>query len=130
MMGLSAVAREDETEADVTWEDQQKICTFGRLNQRFLEIGAEIKDKKEDIEKMNDAANEIFIADDIKYVVGEAFVSMEKDAVEAALDARKEEVGEEIAALERESARISDQMKELKAQLYAKFGKSIYLENE
>lgn len=32
-----------------------------RMNQRMLEIELEVKERKEDIEKINDAANEIYI---------------------------------------------------------------------
>jgi len=127
---LSPVSREDEVDVDVTWEDQKKICTFGRLNQRMLEVQGELRDKREDVEKLNDAAGEICIADDIKVVLGEAFVAMAVDAVEEMLEDRKGRAAQDIAALEAELEAIQGAMKEYKAQLYAKFGKSIYLENE
>eukprot|EP00667_Euglena_gracilis_P025774 EG_transcript_30488 len=127
---MSPVSREDEVDVDVTWEDQKKICTFGRMNQRMLEIESEVKERKEDIEKINDAANEIYIADDIKFVLGEAFVAMSVERVEELLEERKALLEKEIADLDMELEGIQTTMKEFKAQLYAKFGKSIYLENE
>jgi prefoldin subunit 4 len=130
MQGMSTVSREDEVDVDVTWEDQKKICTFGRMNQRMLELVDEIKDKKEEVEKCSDASTEIYIADDIKCVLGEAFVAIETDAAEEFIDQRKESLEAEIDTMEKELEDIQKRMKEFKGQLYAKFGKSIYLENE
>eukprot|EP01012_Entosiphon_sulcatum_P001260 TRINITY_DN102344_c0_g1_i1.p2 TRINITY_DN102344_c0_g1~~TRINITY_DN102344_c0_g1_i1.p2 ORF type:complete len:128 (+),score=52.90 TRINITY_DN102344_c0_g1_i1:59-442(+) len=127
---MSYVNREEETEADVTWEDQQKICAFGRLNTRALAIEEEIKEKKEEIEKIADASNELWIADDVKLVLGEAFVDMDASQVDTLLTEKKEKAEGDIGNLTAELTEIQTKMKELKGQLYAKFGKSIYLENE
>lgn len=37
---------EEEVDADVTWEDQQNINTFGRLNNKLHELRAEQKQKQ------------------------------------------------------------------------------------
>eukprot|EP00993_Chasmostoma_nieuportense_P006475 NODE_7104_length_466_cov_12.796460_g6938_i0.p1 GENE.NODE_7104_length_466_cov_12.796460_g6938_i0~~NODE_7104_length_466_cov_12.796460_g6938_i0.p1 ORF type:complete len:130 (-),score=54.29 NODE_7104_length_466_cov_12.796460_g6938_i0:23-412(-) len=129
-MQMSTVAKEDEVEVDVTWEDQKMICTFGRLNQRMQEIEAELKEKQEDIEKINDASTEIYIADDTQYVMGETFISMGVDAIEELLEREKSTLQSTSEELTAERVDIEQQMKGMKAQLYAKFGKAIYLENE
>lgn len=51
----------------VSWEDQQKINTFGRLNVRLHELEDEITQLKEDLSKISDVNDEIYITDDIKY---------------------------------------------------------------
>ena len=77
----------EEAEVDVTWEDQQKINTFGRLNIRKEEIEDEMAELKEEINKINDAADEIIISDDIKFTVGEVFVDVQdSDAGEEMLE--------------------------------------------
>lgn len=46
------------------WEDQQKINTFGRLNNRMHDLEDEIKEKRSKAELLDDAANELILADD------------------------------------------------------------------
>eukprot|EP00349_Pseudokeronopsis_sp_Brazil_P002742 CAMPEP_0202964128 /NCGR_PEP_ID=MMETSP1396-20130829/8201_1 /ASSEMBLY_ACC=CAM_ASM_000872 /TAXON_ID= /ORGANISM="Pseudokeronopsis sp., Strain Brazil" /LENGTH=54 /DNA_ID=CAMNT_0049685981 /DNA_START=56 /DNA_END=216 /DNA_ORIENTATION=+ len=46
-------------DVDVRFEDQEKINEFGRLNNRLLEIRADIAQLKQDIEKLDDAATEL-----------------------------------------------------------------------
>jgi prefoldin subunit 4 len=40
------LAKDEEVDADVTWEDQDNINSFGRLNQRLHEIRDEVKAKR------------------------------------------------------------------------------------
>lgn len=45
-------------------EDQQHINQFGRLNQRMHELEDDLKAKQSQYELLDDAANEIILADD------------------------------------------------------------------
>eukprot|EP01062_Namystynia_karyoxenos_P074956 TRINITY_DN72064_c0_g1_i1.p1 TRINITY_DN72064_c0_g1~~TRINITY_DN72064_c0_g1_i1.p1 ORF type:complete len:125 (+),score=59.27 TRINITY_DN72064_c0_g1_i1:72-446(+) len=124
------MAETEPAQVNVTWEDQKKICTFGRLHQRALEIRGDITEKEGDIEKITDAESEIYIADDVKLTVGECFVQVEPDFLEDLLGEKKAALEGQLAQLQGELGSLEEAMKGLKAQLYAKFGKNIYLENE
>jgi prefoldin subunit 4 len=60
----------------VRFIDQQKINEFGKLNNRLLEIRADSKQYKEDIEKLEDAVAELMMASDGTFMImiGESFV--------------------------------------------------------
>ena len=118
----------EEAEIDVLWEDQQKINTFGRLNIRREELEDEIAELKEEINKINDAADEIIISDDVKFSIGEIYVDVDGDTAEALLEKERKRVNKSVKALEVEYQQIQDKMKILKAQLYAKFKNNINLD--
>ncbi len=61
--------------------DQEKINEFGRLNNRLLEIRAEIVQCKTDAEKMDDASAEMMMSTDGKFMllIGESFVVVNED---------------------------------------------------
>ena len=49
----------EEEEVEVRLVDQEMINTFGRLNNRLLEIRADVKQLKLDAEKLEDANTEL-----------------------------------------------------------------------
>ena len=53
-----------EEDVEVCWEDQKSINSFGRLNTRMHELEEELKEKAAQHELLDDAANEIILADD------------------------------------------------------------------
>jgi chaperonin cofactor prefoldin len=73
----------DGVETEVTWEDQQNINLFGRINSKFHELEDEIKAKKDMAENLEDASNELILADEeeMRYQVGEVFRHMPKEEV-------------------------------------------------
>ncbi|KAI5075887.1 hypothetical protein GOP47_0009963 [Adiantum capillus-veneris] len=119
-------------ETEVTWEDQQNINTFGRLNNKFHELEDDIKLKKEMLENLEDASNELILTDEdvVRYQLGEVFCHMPKDEVEERLEALKEENQKELEHLEEEKDAILAQMANLKTILYGKFKDSINLEED
>jgi len=127
---MTAAPAGAKTAIDVTWNDQRNICTFGRMHRRFNDLVGEIKRKTDDIEKMNDAGDEILIADEIKHVFGESFIAVDSDTAEKYLASKKAVLEGELALLKKEQSELEQGMKGLKAQLYAKFGNQIYLEDE
>ncbi|KAI1285241.1 Prefoldin subunit 4 [Halotydeus destructor] len=126
------------SEIAVTFEDQQKINRFARLNARLEEIRDELKSKKLDLQNMEDALNEISAAeltdDDnlgCRIVEGEVFVKFDYDKATSWIEDKKTGVGEEVENLNKTIDTIKDEMNQLKAALYAKFGKeNINLESE
>ncbi|KAL1524475.1 hypothetical protein AB1Y20_019369 [Prymnesium parvum] len=118
-------------DVEVRWEDQQKINTFGRLNTRMHDLEDEIKEKLSTSELLEDAANEIILADDdepIRYVFGECYFEVSKDRADELLEGQKAAVDKEIDVLKKELDGINDTLASLKKQLYARFGNNINLE--
>lgn len=118
--------------AEVTWEDQQEINAFGRLNNRMHEIAAELKVKQKLLEDLEDASNELMVTDEeeVRYAVGDTFVTLENMAAEERLAGVQEKTNGEVEALQSELDDTRAQMKKLKDTLYGKFGDSINLEED
>ncbi|KAL6557526.1 Prefoldin subunit 4 [Orobanche minor] len=120
------------SETEVTWEDQQNINKFGRLNNRLHELDDEIKTAKETNESLEDASNELILTDEdiVRFQIGEVFAHVPRDDVEARIEEMKEATGKNLQKLEEEKESIVAQMAELKKILYGKFKDSINLEDD
>ena len=69
-------------EPEVRAEDQEQINEFGRMNNRLLELRADIKQLKADSEKLDDANTELMMASEAgrtMLLMGEAFVEVSED---------------------------------------------------
>ena len=86
--------------------------------------------KQKMVEDLEEASNELIIADDdsVRFSVGETFVTVDNDDAETMLQAQLDEVGAEVTALEKEKKEITSAMADLKEKLYKKFGNAINLE--
>lgn len=62
--GLIHPPSQPEDDVEVRLEDQKAINTFGRLNTRLHELTEEIKEKRSLHDQLDDAANELILADD------------------------------------------------------------------
>ncbi|GFY90695.1 ABI3-interacting protein 3 [Actinidia rufa] len=120
------------SDSEVTWEDQQNINKFGRLNNRFHELQDEIKIAKETNENLEDASNELILTDEevVRFQIGEVFAHVHKDEVENRIEKMKEVTTKNLEKLEEEKDSVLAQMAELKKILYAKFKDSINLEED
>ncbi|XP_057515795.1 prefoldin subunit 4 [Amaranthus tricolor] len=120
------------SETQVTWEDQQNINKFSKLNNRFHELEDEIKFTKEKCDNLEDASNELILTDEeiVRFQIGEVFAHVPKDEVETRLEEMKEATVKNLEKLEDEKKSIVSQMAELKKILYGKFGDSINLEED
>nr|GMD40357.1 probable prefoldin subunit 4 [Ipomoea batatas] len=104
------------SEVEVTWEDQQKINKFSRLNTRFHELEDEIKVAKETCENMEDASNELILTDEevVRFQIGEVFAHVAKEEVENRIEEMKEVTSKKLEKLEEEKESVVAQMAELK----------------
>ncbi|XP_009148132.1 probable prefoldin subunit 4 [Brassica rapa] len=120
------------SEMEVTWQDQQNINTFSRFNNRFHELEDEIKFAKEKCDNLEDAGNELILADEemVRFQIGEVFAHVPKDEVETRIEEMKEATCKTLEKLEQEKQSLISQMAELKKVLYAKFKDSINLEED
>ncbi|CAI6009647.1 unnamed protein product [Closterium sp. NIES-65] len=147
--GEGADPEGEGADPEVTWEDQQNINKFGRLNNRLHELDDEIKAKKDYLENLEDASNELILCDDdtrtsktpsnelilcdddtVRYMAGEVFLHTDKDDVEGQLEALREKTSGEVEALEGEKSSLVAQMGALKVVLYGKFKDAINLEED
>lgn len=109
----------------VTFEDQQKINSFGRLNTYLQELEIEIKNLKDEIQRFEWSTEEIWTSDNIFYNIGEMFIVMEDaDQTESNINAALETKKQILENKEKLLTKISTKMNELKSELYAKFGKN------
>ncbi|XP_073288236.1 prefoldin subunit 4-like [Primulina huaijiensis] len=120
------------SEVEVTWEDQQNINKFGRLNNRLHELDDEIRTAKETNENLEDASNELILTDEeiVRFQIGEVFAHVPKEEVEDRIEKTKEVTSNNLEKLEAEKELIITQMAELKRILYGKFKDSINLEED
>ncbi|XLT09333.1 hypothetical protein HN51_055126, partial [Arachis hypogaea] len=80
------------SDMEVTWEDQQNINKFGRLNNRFHKLEDEFKIAKETNDNLEDASNELILTDEdvVRFQIGEVFAHVPKHKVENRIENIKE----------------------------------------
>jgi len=121
----------DDDDVEVRLEDQQHINTFGRMNGRLHDLEEDLKAKQAEHELLDDAANEIILADDdepVRYAFGECYYEVTKDAADELLESQKDKIAEEVSKIEEELSSVRATLADLKTKLYGRFGKSINLE--
>ncbi|KXN82880.1 Prefoldin subunit 4 [Leucoagaricus sp. SymC.cos] len=122
---------EEDDAAEVTWEDQQRINTFSKLNTRVRALEDKLEEIKQQKEALEDLSTELELADEdepVLYRIGETFLQIPLPKALKRLERDQKEVDERFSMVAGEVEAIETQMKALKVQLYAKFGKAINLE--
>ncbi|KAL0255379.1 hypothetical protein I308_100183 [Cryptococcus tetragattii IND107] len=131
---MSLLPPEEEGDGvEVAWEDQQRINTFSKLNNRLSDIQDLLKVKNEEKEYYDDLSTELELADEdnpqpVLYKIGEAFFYLPLRDARRQLKGDLKKYEKEIEGLESKGRECENGMKELKVLLYAKFGKQINLE--
>ncbi|ADV21560.1 prefoldin subunit 4 [Cryptococcus gattii Ru294] len=131
---MSLLPPEEEGDGvEVAWEDQQRINTFSKLNNRLSDIQDLLKVKNEEKEYYDDLSTELELADEdnpqpVLYKIGEAFFYLPLRDARRQLKGDMKKYEKEIEGLESKARECENGMKELKVLLYAKFGKQINLE--
>ncbi|PPR03545.1 hypothetical protein CVT24_007034 [Panaeolus cyanescens] len=122
---------ENDDAAEVTWEDQQKINTFSKLNNRIRLIEEKLIELKQEKEGLDDLSSELELADEdqpVLYKVGDAFLHMSQPRALKRLEKDQAEIDARVADLASQADDCETQMKQLKVVLYAKFGSAINLD--
>ncbi|KAK4963794.1 hypothetical protein LTR66_012655 [Elasticomyces elasticus] len=129
------LSKEDEAaagdEIEVRREDQDKINRFSRLHQREKLLQEELKVKQKDKEDLEEISGELELADEdekVPYKMGDCFISLPVPEVHELLSASVEKIDGDFSAVEDKLGEIREEMQELKAALYGRFGRSINLE--
>jgi len=128
----AVLAKNQDSEVHITYEDQQQINTFARYNARLNDLKDELETKKKDLQNLEDAGDELMMAEDetalIPYQIGEVFVMSSQEDVSGMLERTKEEVSVAITETEAKCEQHKQVLSDLKVKLYAKFGNNINLE--
>ncbi|XP_019866245.1 probable prefoldin subunit 4 [Aethina tumida] len=120
-----------DSDVHITYEDQQKINRFARLNAKLEDLKGDVKVKENDLQSIEDACEEIELFDDeekIPYLVGEIFIYHDLETAQKCLEEAKKKIQEEIKELQQKSKEVKETMSDLKTHLYGKFGGHINLE--
>lgn len=125
------MAEATEDQVDVRFEDQEKINEFGKLNNRLLEVRAEITQHKTDAEKLEDANAELMMAsgDKVMLLIGQCFLEVDEDYANSYCETKQLKLEDAVKTLSEEESVIVQRQKELKKDLYGRFKDSINLEN-
>ncbi|GBE80579.1 Prefoldin subunit 4 [Sparassis latifolia] len=130
---MRMLSQDDEHDdaAEVTWEDQQRINSFSKLNNRLRGIQEKVEALKQEKEAFDDLSMEFELADEdelVMYKVGEAFIHLPHGRAVKRLERDQEAVDSELSKLTERASECEKSMKELKVILYAKFGRAINLD--
>ncbi|XP_078492862.1 prefoldin subunit 4 [Ciona intestinalis] len=123
----------DKEEVQVTLEDQKKINLFAKKNGNLNEIETELEEIKKALQNIEDAGDDLMLLEDedseaIPYQLGEVFIQHNLEETQGLLEKEKDKYEQRMKQLKEEAGEIESMMKELKVQLYAKFGDNINLE--
>jgi len=129
MATLAASASAEDV--DVRFVDQEKINEFGKLNNRLLEIRADLTQYKADAEVLDDATAELMMASDgkVMLMIGDSFVEVSDDYANEYCEKKQEALREKSERFAAEENDILKRQETLKKDLYSRFGDSINLEN-
>ncbi|KAG2178893.1 hypothetical protein INT43_001740 [Umbelopsis isabellina] len=133
MSNIKMLNEKDEEEVEVSWEDQQKINAFSKLNAKTDDLEEQYEKLKQEKEYLDDLSMELELADDdepVRYKIGDAFVHMPLDKALERITSDSEKVSADLEELKSQMDNVQDQMAELKKALYGKFGTSINLEKD
>ncbi|KAK0225476.1 Prefoldin subunit 4 [Armillaria fumosa] len=133
MSSLRMIPQDEENDdaAEVTWEDQQRINTFSKLNTRMRSIDEKLEELKQEKEALDDLSTELELADEddpVLYKVGETFLHMPHPRAMKRLERDQAAIDSQVSILAAKSEACQKEMNELKVVLYAKFGRAINLD--
>ncbi|OKL64399.1 hypothetical protein UA08_01126 [Talaromyces atroroseus] len=116
---------------EVRREDQEKINRFSRLHQRETVLEERLKGKQKDKEDLEEISTELELADEdelVPYKIGDSFVHLPLTDAQSLLSTSSYEIDEEVSRLEDSLGELREELSQLKAALYARFGKAINLD--
>ncbi|KAJ3878060.1 Prefoldin subunit 4 [Lentinula edodes] len=123
--------QENDDSTEVTWEDQQKINSFSKLNTRMKGFEAKVDAAKQEKEALDDLSTELELADEdepVLYKIGETYVHMSLPRALKRLEKDQTDLDVRLTKLSESAQQCETDMKQLKVALYAKFGSAINLD--
>ncbi|KAF9264172.1 Prefoldin, subunit 4 [Marasmius fiardii PR-910] len=133
MSSVRMLGKDQEDDGtEVTWEDQQKISTFSKLNTRLRSVNDKLEQLKQEKEALDDLSTELELADEdepVLYKIGEAFLHMSQPKALKHLEQDQSDIDSRLSSLSDQADECEKEMKQLKVTLYAKFGNAINLDD-
>ncbi|VDL63292.1 unnamed protein product [Hymenolepis diminuta] len=119
-----------EEDIQITAADQGKINSFAKYNIKLKEYEAEVENKKNLLQNLNDLEDELLLteAEFHPFKIGESFFHLSTDETNEKIELQKKMLKERLITLESELGDCKATMSTLKKELYAKFGDNINLE--
>ncbi|KAI0744135.1 Prefoldin subunit 4 [Daedaleopsis nitida] len=130
-MRMLSQTDEADDDTEVTWEDQQRINSFSKMNTRLRGIEEKIEALKVEKEALDDISMELELADEdqpVQYKIGDAFVHLPHARAIKKIEKDLSSLNDELAKHTSNAEECEKTMKELKVLLYAKFGRAINLD--
>ncbi len=113
----------------VSWQDQERINTYGRLTKRRAEIESELQELEERVRTLEDASSEVTLCDEgLRFRVADCFVEVEGDEAEQMLEAEQNKARAKQKQLAAELAAAKSSLAQLKVELTRHFGDAIALD--
>ncbi|KAH7910100.1 Prefoldin subunit 4 [Hygrophoropsis aurantiaca] len=131
-MRMLSSEEENDDAAEVTWEDQQRINTFSKLNTRKKSIQDKLEEMKQEKDALDDLTMELELMDEdetVLYTPSTTFLHLPLPAAQAHLARTLAALVDELHVLEEREEACEKEMQALKAALYAKFGRAINLDD-
>ncbi|WFC99925.1 hypothetical protein MYAM1_002671 [Malassezia yamatoensis] len=124
---MQMLGDKSENDVEVSWADQQRINRFSRLHARFSDVEEELKARRTEREELEDLGMELELLNDerVLYKVGEAYISMEQQEALMQLEQDTKQADQQLERLQGVMEECETGMKQLKVELYAKFGSNI-----
>ncbi|KAG2096372.1 Prefoldin subunit 4 [Suillus cothurnatus] len=133
MNNMRMLAEEEENDdgTEVTWEDQQRINTFSKLNTRLRSIEERLEELKQEKDALDDLSTELELTDEdesVLYKIGESFLHLPQPRAMKRLEKDQAVLSAQVLDLSAGAEQCEKEMKELKVTLYARFGRAINLD--
>mmetsp|Transcript_3469 Transcript_3469/g.5013 ORF Transcript_3469/g.5013 Transcript_3469/m.5013 type:complete len:131 (-) Transcript_3469:1456-1848(-) len=124
---------ETSEEVEVRKEDQERINQFGIYHKRGKELDEERKDLNEKLAFIEDAEQEVMLADgdsdSFLVKLGSTFVSVDEDEFNEFLEKKRSEYDTALEKINAECDDLEQKRTALKSTLYARFGSTINLDD-
>ncbi|KAJ1927515.1 hypothetical protein IWQ60_002862 [Tieghemiomyces parasiticus] len=123
----------EDADIQVTWEDQNNINSFSKLNVKFEDLQETFAAKKLELEYLDDLAMELELADEdepISYKVGDVFMLVSLEEAQERIQTEKDRLEVAIQGMRGDLQTMEDTLAALKKGLYAKFKSAINLEKD
>jgi prefoldin subunit 4 len=122
---------QERPDVRMTAADKDKINRFSRLLSRRSDLTSVLARREKLRQLHEDAGDELVLVDDderLQYNVGDVFFYDDKSEIESRIEETKSELDVEISDLRAQVEETTTEIQSLKTVLYAKFGKTINLE--
>lgn len=128
---MELLPKGQKNNAEVSWEDQQKINEFSTHISKKDILTAELEKLQTEKEYIDDLSMEIELIDEddnVDYKIGDTFVLIKQSEAMERLENQNGYLETKITELETQIEGLDSKLGALKKQLYAKFGTAINLE--